>query len=271
MVVDHDVARIPVTGQVYLADAAGIDAVHPAAGGLHGGGFVAARATLLVQRIQHQVVHVQQQAAAGLPRQLLEAVRLGQRVVGQAQIGTEVFHQQRLLQMVLHLQHVGRHDLQRGFGVGHRQQVVGVHQGLAGQAVRSTGKTGVVADPQWLHARHQCGQAVQVPGVQPGGRTQRRAHAVQANRPFFPRLHLHGQGRTVVAEEVFAVHFHKGQRGWCGQQRAVMRLPEPDADPAPGAHGVHRRAVKAMPRIRKWRRWLHDGLRAGARPWPAPP
>jgi hypothetical protein len=115
------------------------------------------------RRFDHQVVEVQQQLAAGAAADLREEVGLGELVVGESDVGRQVFDGDGPPQPVLHLGDVARQDVDRCRREGQGQEVGGVH---CAHAVRLAAREGgMVRHPHGLHGVHQLGQAVQVPGV----------------------------------------------------------------------------------------------------------
>ena len=221
VVVDDDVAGVAVAGQVDLGHRSRVDRVHPGAGRRH-------RIDTVVQCVDHQVVDVQQQAAAAAPGQGVEELGFGEVCVGPVQVGREVFDQDAALQPVLHLLHLRHQDLERGAGEGQRQQIVGMQHQATGLP-RRTREGRMVADPDRVDALGQPRQPVQVPRVQPGRRAQRQPHAMQADRVVPAHLVQQRQRRAAVGKEVLGVHLHKAQSRQVMQQGLVVRLAQADA------------------------------------------
>ena len=89
---------------------------------------------------------------------------------------------------------------------------------------------------------HQARQPVQVPGVEPRGRAQRQADAVQADRPVLARRVQHLQRGAAVGEEVLRMHLDEGRaRARSRSSAVVVRLAQADA-------GVHASQLSVVPR-----------------------
>ena len=71
---------------------------------------------------------------------------------------------------------------------------------------------GVVRNAHRLHALREARQPVEVPGVEPRGRAERQAHAVQADRIDLARRVEHGERGTAVGEEVLGVDLDESER-----------------------------------------------------------
>ena len=268
VVVNHDVARMHMAREVDFGHGhVAAQGIQPGAAAAHqrigiggdggiGGGWHGLRASARcgqaavaglagqagcavgIERIDHQVVHIHQQVAAGAPGQLGEEIGFAEIGLRPAQVGRQVFDGNRAAQALLHPLHVGGHHGQRLVRPGDGQQVGGMHHaglgGLCGGGgrlarPRPTGKTGVVAHAHGVNALHQPGQLRQVPVVQPHGRAQRQAHPVQADRVQRPPPLQHLQRGPAVGKEVFAVDFQKRQRGPLGQHLRVVRMPPAQA------------------------------------------
>ena len=216
-----------------LGHRAGGDLVDPvAAAGQRGARRVRFRvqgaAQLGVLRVDVEVVHIHQQAAAGALRQRGEKFGFWHVGVGPAQVGRQVFDGDGPLEALLHPLHVGDHHGQRLAGEGHGQQISRVNRGAAGHE-RPARKAGVVAHAHRVDFFDQPGQLRQMPVVHPAGRAQRQAHAVQADGVVFAALAQHGQGRAAGGEEIFGMDFDEVQRRAGLQQLGVMRVPPSDA------------------------------------------
>src|SRR6185312_1463545 len=126
-----------------------------------------------------------------------------------------------------------RHDeRQRLLAEGERQEVVRV-------AAARHAPAEVLRDKRRLEAPHQGRELCQVALVQRVRRSERHAHAVEAERPR-GREALEPRERGAAGEEVvLAVDLEESQRGARIEDRRVVRRPQPDADGARRDRGRH--------------------------------
>ena len=82
------------------------------------------RVEAVIDRVDIDVVDVEQQLAAAFARDGGDEVPLGHRIVGEAQIGRDVLHQQRTAERELHRVDTIAYQRQRLFGQRQRQQIV---------------------------------------------------------------------------------------------------------------------------------------------------
>ena len=198
VIIDHDIATVMMAGQVKLTHAIRRNLLQPPQASGQGVNRAAGKAG--VERVDIDIVHIDQQAAAGALNQFAEkrgfiAVR-----TFEVKISRQVFHQQRPLQPVLHALHVVAHHVERGIVESKGQQVRGV-QLAAGR--RASRKTGMVGDADRLDAFDQAGQLLKMPCVNAACRTQGQADTVKADSIVFARLAQYSQRSPAVAEKVF--------------------------------------------------------------------
>ena len=181
-----------------------------------------------VQRVDHDVVDVEQHAAAGAPAQLREELRLGDRVVGERQVSRQVLDQDSPAQALLHLRDVAAEDVERLVGERDRQQVVGMqHRGSAG--TRRAREAGVVGDARRLDALREARQPIEMPRVDAGGRAEREADAVQAHVIALACCVQHCERSAAVGKEILRMDFDEAERRRAVHHLGIVRLAQADA------------------------------------------
>ena len=113
-------------------------------------------------------------------RELGEERRLGQLVAREHRVGRGILEQDPAAELVLHVRDPRDDVIERGVGVGHRQQIVRLvtAQRCPAQMIR---------DHRGLELVAQRANARQVILVERIGRRDRQRHAVQRERPMFAR------------------------------------------------------------------------------------
>ena len=191
---------------------------------------IALHRAAVVGRRDEGVAEVQQQATAGAPRDGAQELGLAQRRRRKGDVGSRVFQQQRAPDGLLHLVDVRAHGLQRGAGVGQRQQVVVEHPGVAGPGQ-------VLRNQRRLVAPHQLGKARQVGRIQHARAADGQAHAMHRQRKALAQRAQHAVRRPAGTHVVLGMHLEQVQRRRLGQDlRQVFGL-EAGADHRRGGPG----------------------------------
>ena len=220
VIVDHDVGQLAVAGHVDLADDAARQRVDERTAVRERIGHAR------VQRVDDDVVDVEQHPAAAARAELREELGLGDRVVGERDIRRQVLDQHRPAQPILHLRHMPRHQRERRLGERDRQQVVHVHD----RAVRSDAREArVIGDAHRIDPLDQARQTIQMPRIEPGGRAEREPDAMQADGILLARLAQHRERGATVGKEVLGMDLDEAERRPQIQQLGIVWLAQADA------------------------------------------
>ena len=180
-----------------------------------------------VEGIDHQVVNVEQQAAAAAPGEFGKKRWLGVIALGEVQIAAEVLDQNGALQPLLHPLHIGAKNVQRSPSKSDGQQIVGMDD--ATLRPRRAGEAGMVRHPQRIDPLNQRSELFHMGVVKTACRTQRQPHAMQADRIVGANCRKHLCRSIVGVEKVFRVHLDETQGGTQNAEFLVMRLAQADA------------------------------------------
>src|SRR5580704_2569818 len=135
----------------------------------------------VIERADVDVVHVEQDSAVGFLGKLNQKVRFVPGRAAEFQVGGGIFQRDGPFQDLLNLSDTIGGMAQRFVGVGHGQQVVGVHAAGAGPAE-------VVGDPARVDALAQRLELVQVVDVDGIDAADRHGNTVQYNGVLFGDL-----------------------------------------------------------------------------------
>src|SRR5712664_480161 len=174
--VQHVAAVVAVAGQVELADA-----VH------WNSGQVSVGIEAVVARAHVDVVHVEEEAAVGLPRDPGQELPFGHGGRGVFDVAGDVLEEDLTAEHILDLPHARDHVRECFLGVRKRQQVVNVPAGVAAPAE-------VVRDVRWLDAVGQLAHALEQAVIERIDRTDGERDAVQDHRNVAAHLLEHRGG-----------------------------------------------------------------------------
>ncbi len=175
-------------------------------------GQIRARRKAVVGRRHEDIVDVEQQAAAGAPRDGADEIRLARRRFAEQDVGRRIFEQQRPGDGLLHLVDVIAHRRERRFRVGQRQQVVEIDA-----LVSRPGQ--MLGDERWLVALNERAEARKMRLVQALRAADRHAHAMQRNGVVATDGLEGAMRRTAGAHVVFGVDLEKAARLWAREDR----------------------------------------------------
>ncbi len=175
-----------------------------------------------------QVVHVQQQAAAGAPHQRRQEGGLGHRRMVEGDIGRGVLHQDAPAEHVLHLRDMVGDVRERSLGIGQRQQVVQELAAMARPGEMLADQPGLVAFDEGL-------QAAQMIRVQRCRAADRQPDPVQRERIGLPDGLQIAVRRPARAHVVLGMDLEPADVGPVGQDSVVV--PGLQADAGAGGNG----------------------------------
>ncbi len=175
-------------------------------------GEIRARREAVVGRRHEDIVDVEQQAAAGAPRDGADEIRLAHRRFAEQDIGRRIFKQQRPADRLLHLVDVIAHRRERRFRVGQRQQVVEIDA-----LVSRPGQ--MLGDERRLVTLNERAEAREMRLVQALRAADRHAHAMQRNSMVATDGFEGAMRRTAGAHVVLGVDLEKAARLWAREDR----------------------------------------------------
>jgi hypothetical protein len=203
------------------------------------GAEIGRRIPMMVHAGDMDIVHIQQQSAAGAAHHRRDEIRFGQGRGREFDIGGRVFQQQAPLQALLHLVDMRANPLERTLVIGNGQEII-----EKSAAVATPGQ--MFGERLRLIARQQPRQAVQMPAIQRRRAAERQPHPMHRQR--IARADA-GQGvmeGSALDEVILGVDLKKTDVGLGFQHLPEMR----GFQPQPGTHRQARIQGGSRPRNR---------------------
>jgi len=185
------------------------------------------------------IVHIQQQSAAGAADHRRDEIRLGQGRGSEFDIGGRIFQQQAPPQALLHLVDMRANPRERALVIGNGQEII-----EKSAAVATPGQ--MFGERLRLIARQQARQPVQMPTIQRLLAADRQPHAMHRQR--MTRADA-GQGvmeRPALDEVILGMDFKNPTSGWVSStsRKCWDFSPSPARTGRPGCRaGVARVSV----------------------------
>ena len=218
---------------------------------------IAARVEAMIHRVDVDVVHVEQQAAARFVRERGQEIPFGrcaERV--NSQIARDVLDEDLAAEKILHLPHAIAHVPQRFFGVGQRQQIV--REAPADGAPQRCSDTSMR-----LEVAHESRDLREMRAIERIGRADGEPDAMQAQRIVLAHLAEHARQRARRARSSSRCALRTSRRRAARDDLSMMNRAQPDA----GAQSARRRggAWRCGSLRRPRDAWRYGGRASGLR------